>query len=53
MWKMIERMDRRAEVAVSHAIEKAKVCGKPTTSYDKVSGKVSIVYADGKTEYIK
>ncbi len=46
-------MDIRAEAAVCNAIKKAVICGKPIAEYDKESGKVSIVYADGKTEYIK
>ena len=46
-------MDRRAKAAVKNAIEKAKICGKPITVYDKKSGQVAIIYADGSKEIIK
>ena len=45
-------MDKRAKAAVSSAISKAKVCGKPVARYDVKTGQVYIEYADGTSEYV-
>ncbi len=45
-------MDKRAKAAVSSAISKAKVCGKPVARYDVKTGRAYIEYADGTSEYV-
>ncbi len=46
-------MDKRARAAVSTAIDKAKICGKPVARYNPETRQVYMEYADGRTEYIK
>ena len=46
-------MDNRATIAVSMAIKKAKVLGKPIAKYDRVTGMTYLEYIDGRREIIE
>ena len=45
--------DNRATIAVSMAIIKAKVLGKPIAKYDRVTGMTYLEYIDGRREIIE
>ena len=42
-----------ATIAVSMAIKKAKVLGKPIAKYDRVTGMTYLEYIDGRREIIE
>ena len=46
-------MDIRATAAVSSALNKAKICGKPIARYDTVTHRVYIENADGTVRMVK
>lgn len=46
-------MDKRASAAVTTAIDKAKICGKPIARYNPETRQVYMEYADGSVEYVK
>ena len=46
-------MDNRAIAAVTIAIKKTKILGKPIAKYDKETGTAYLEYADGRREIIE
>lgn len=44
-------MDRRANAAVSAAIDKARICRKPIAGYDMQTKRAYIEYPDGRRDY--
>ena len=45
-------MDKRANAAVSSAINKAKVCQLPIAKYDQRKKKAYVEYSNGVKEYV-